>query len=155
METCVKDSSRSCINESGVIKCTLHRICMCYGSEFFFSPSKCVAEWCCQLLRLCGIGERWRWAECGSCVEWCWQGNGVLGEKPVLVPLCPPQIACGLLWDWTGAFGVSGQLLATWAKATACRLFLMCQILEGGLLWTVLCASGGCCCGLIGTDCNV
>ena len=23
----------------------------------------------------------------------------VLGEKSVLVPLCAPQIACGLLWD--------------------------------------------------------
>jgi len=23
----------------------------------------------------------------------------VLGEKPVLVPLCPPQIQHGLVWD--------------------------------------------------------
>ena len=37
----------------------------------------------------------------GAPVEWSWQGKiEVLGEKPVSVPLFPPQIPHGLTWDF-------------------------------------------------------
>ena len=38
-----------------------------------------------------------RMNEYGTLVEWYWQGKTeVVGEKPVLVPLCPPQISQSL-----------------------------------------------------------
>jgi hypothetical protein len=40
---------------------------------------------------------------------------GALGEKPVLVPLCSPQILHGLAWDWTFLPSVRRQQLTTWA----------------------------------------
>jgi hypothetical protein len=50
----------------------------------------------------------WRWLAfsifpCnGASVEWQWQGKTeILWEKPILVPLCPPQIPHGLTRDWT------------------------------------------------------
>lgn len=40
--------------------------------------------------------------ECGELVEWQWQGEyELLREKPVPLPLCPPQIPHELAWDWT------------------------------------------------------
>jgi len=40
----------------------------------------------------------------GALVEWYWQEKSeVLGEKPVAVSLCPPQISHGLNWDRTHA----------------------------------------------------
>jgi hypothetical protein len=40
-----------------------------------------------------------------------------LGEKPVPVPLCPPQISHGLTREQTRASAVKGQRLTAWAMA--------------------------------------
>jgi hypothetical protein len=54
----------------------------------------------------------------GTPVEWNWQGKTeVLGEKPVPVPLCPPQIPHGLTRDRTQASTVRGRRLSTWTMA--------------------------------------
>jgi hypothetical protein len=54
----------------------------------------------------------------GAQVEWNWQGKTeVLGEKPVPVPLCPPQIPHGLTRDQTRASVVRGWRLTAWAIA--------------------------------------
>jgi hypothetical protein len=54
----------------------------------------------------------------GAPVEWNWQGKTeVLGEKPVSVPLCPPQIPHGLTRDRTRASAVGGRRLTAWAMA--------------------------------------
>jgi hypothetical protein len=37
--------------------------------------------------------------------------NRQLGEKPVPVPLCPPQVSHGLTWDRTQASAVRGRRL--------------------------------------------
>jgi hypothetical protein len=51
-------------------------------------------------------------------VEWNWQGKTEeLGEKPVPVPLCPPQIPHGLSRDRTRASAVGGRRLIAWAMA--------------------------------------
>ena len=43
---------------------------------------------------------RWRINECGSFVQWNWQGKTeVLGDNPVTVPLCPSQISYWLFWN--------------------------------------------------------
>jgi hypothetical protein len=66
----------------------------------------------------------WRWSGIfifpsnGAPVEWNWQGKTeVLGEKPVPVPLCPPQIPHGLTRDRTRASAVRGRRLTAWAMA--------------------------------------
>ena len=47
-------------------------------------------------------------------VEWHWQGRTeALGEKPVTVPLCIPQIPHGLTWYWTRVYAVTGRRLNT------------------------------------------
>jgi hypothetical protein len=57
----------------------------------------------------------WVWR---ATVEWYWQGKTEkLGEKPVSVPLCPPQIPHGLTRAQTRASAVRGQRLTTWAMA--------------------------------------
>jgi hypothetical protein len=43
--------------------------------------------------------------------------NRQLGEKPVPVPLCPPQTPHGLIEDWTRASTVEGRRLTAWAMA--------------------------------------
>jgi hypothetical protein len=54
----------------------------------------------------------------GAPVEWNWQGKTeVLGEKPVPVPLCPPEIPHGLNRDRTRASAVGGRRLTAWAMA--------------------------------------
>jgi hypothetical protein len=54
----------------------------------------------------------------GAPVEWNWQGKTeVLGEKPVTVPLCPPQIPHGLTRDRTWASAVGGRRQTAWAMA--------------------------------------
>jgi hypothetical protein len=54
----------------------------------------------------------------GAPVEWNWQGKTEeLGEKPVPVPLRPPQIPHGLTRDWTRASAVGGRRLTAWAMA--------------------------------------
>ena len=66
----------------------------------------------------------WRWLvflvfPCNVApVELNWQGKTeVLGEKPVPVPLCPPQIPHGLIWDRTRSSAVRGRRLTAWAMA--------------------------------------
>jgi hypothetical protein len=52
----------------------------------------------------------------GAPVEWNWQGKTeVLGEKPVPVPLCPPQISPGLTRDRTRVSAVRSRRLTAWA----------------------------------------
>ena len=60
----------------------------------------------------------------GAPVEWNWQGKTeVLGEKPVPVTICPPQIAHGLIRDRTRASAVRGRRLTAWAMARpSCRV---------------------------------
>jgi hypothetical protein len=43
----------------------------------------------------------------------------VLGEKPITVPLCPPQISYGLTWDRTRTFAVRGL-----PNTSCCRSYL-------------------------------
>jgi hypothetical protein len=51
----------------------------------------------------------------GALVELNWQGKTeVLGEKPIPVPLCPPQIPRGLTRDRTRASAVVGRRLTAW-----------------------------------------
>jgi hypothetical protein len=51
----------------------------------------------------------------GAPVEWNWQGKTeILGEKPVPMPLCPPQIPHGLTRDRTRARAVRGRRLTAW-----------------------------------------
>jgi hypothetical protein len=55
----------------------------------------------------------WIWR---ATVEWYWQGKiEELGEKPVPVQLCPPQIPHGLTRARTRASAVRGRRLTTWA----------------------------------------
>jgi hypothetical protein len=57
----------------------------------------------------------WVWR---ATVEWYWQGKTEeLGEKPVPVPLCPPQIPHGLTRARNWASAVRGRRLTTWATA--------------------------------------
>jgi hypothetical protein len=57
----------------------------------------------------------WVWT---AMVEWYWQRKTEeLGEKPVPVPLCPPQIPHGLTQVRTRASAVRGWRLTTWAMA--------------------------------------
>jgi hypothetical protein len=53
----------------------------------------------------------------GAPVEWNWQGKPDTREKPVPMPLCPPQIPHGLTRDWTWASAVGGRRLTAWAVA--------------------------------------
>jgi hypothetical protein len=46
-----------------------------------------------------------------------WHDAGDLGEKPVPVPLCPPQIAHGLTRAQTWTFMVRYRQLTTWTMA--------------------------------------
>jgi hypothetical protein len=39
----------------------------------------------------------------------------VLGEKLIPVPLCPPQIQHGIVWNWARIFMVTGGHLTAWA----------------------------------------
>jgi hypothetical protein len=56
--------------------------------------------------------------------EWNWQGRTeVLGEKPVPVPLCPPQIPHGLARDRA----VRGRRLTAWGMARPSR-FSYCNL---------------------------
>jgi hypothetical protein len=50
--------------------------------------------------------------EYGALVQLYRQGKTeVLGEKPVPVPICPPQISHGLTWDRSRASEVTGPRL--------------------------------------------
>jgi hypothetical protein len=58
-------------------------------------------------------------------VEWNWQWKTeVLGEKPVPVLLCPPQIPHGLTRDRTRASAVRGRLLTAWDMALPSLMIL-------------------------------
>jgi hypothetical protein len=57
----------------------------------------------------------WVWR---ATVKWYWQGKTEeLGDKPVPVPPCPPQIPHGLTQARTRASAVGGRRLTTWAMA--------------------------------------
>jgi hypothetical protein len=57
----------------------------------------------------------------GAPVEWNWEGKPeALGEKPVPVPLCPPQIPHGLTRHRTRASEVKGWRLTAWTIARPC-----------------------------------
>jgi hypothetical protein len=66
----------------------------------------------------------WVWR---ATVEWYWQGKTEgLGEKPVPVTLCPPQIPHALTRARTRASAVRGRRLTTWAMAR--RIYgILCQ----------------------------
>jgi hypothetical protein len=73
---------------------------------------------CASILRIPQIIWVWR-----ATVEWYWQGKTEeLGEKPVPVPLCPPQIPNGLNRARTRASAVRGRRLTTWATARPLRM---------------------------------
>jgi hypothetical protein len=60
----------------------------------------------------------------GAPGEWNWQGKTeVLGEKPVPVPLCPPQIPHGLTRDRTRFSAVTGRRLTACATARPYDMF--------------------------------
>jgi hypothetical protein len=74
----------------------------------------------------------WRWLvpfifPCNwAPVEWNWQGKTeVLEEKPVPVPLCPPQIPHRLTQDRTQPSAVRGWRLTAWAMARPLALFYL------------------------------
>jgi hypothetical protein len=55
---------------------------------------------------------------CRPTVEWYWQGKAEeLWEKPLPVPLCPPEIPHGLTRARTRASAVRGRRLTTWAMS--------------------------------------
>jgi hypothetical protein len=68
----------------------------------------------------------WPFRSNGAPVEWNWQGKAEeLGEKPVPVPLCPPQIPRRLTRDRTRASAVGGRRLTAWAMARPTRTALL------------------------------
>jgi len=44
-----------------------------------------------------------------------WETQNVPGEKCIPVPLCRPEIPCGLDWNWTQASTVKAGWLTAWA----------------------------------------
>jgi len=63
---------------------------------------------------LYSVSGRWM-NECGVMVEWYWQGNTeVPGEKPVIVPLSPPQMPHWLVSGWTRVWVTHTALLMSW-----------------------------------------
>jgi hypothetical protein len=65
----------------------------------------------------------WVWR---ATVEWYCQGKSdELGEKPVPVPLCPPQIPHGLTRTRTRTSDVRGRRLTTWVIARPFRIVLL------------------------------
>jgi hypothetical protein len=73
--------------------------------------SYCYCYWC-ERVRLLSVELR------PLTVEWQWQGKTKeLGEKPVTVPLRPPEIPHALPWVRTHAAVVRSRRLTTWAMA--------------------------------------
>jgi hypothetical protein len=73
----------------------------------------------------------WVWR---ATMEWCWQWKpGGLLEKPVLLPLCQPQIPYRLIRVRTWASAVRGRRLSAWTMA---RPFNLSNIVRkvGGLV---------------------
>jgi hypothetical protein len=69
-------------------------------------------------------------SEYGAAVKWQWQGKtDGLGEKPVPVSLCPPQIPHGLPWTQTRASAVRRWRLTAWASQPLLR-YLTALLLE-------------------------
>jgi hypothetical protein len=83
-------------------------------SDFFFLEDgvglvpKCGCLLNVSILRIPQMIRVWR-----AMVEWYWQGKTELGEKPVPVPLYPPQIPHGLTRARTRAPAVRGRWLKT------------------------------------------
>jgi hypothetical protein len=68
----------------------------------------------------------WIWR---ATIEWYWQGwTEYLGEKPIPVPLCPPQTPHGLTRTWTRAC-VSGWWLTAWAIARPQRMMARVHVI--------------------------
>jgi hypothetical protein len=65
----------------------------------------------------------------GAPVEWNWQGKTeALGEKPVPVPHCPPQIPHGLTRYRTRTSAVGGRRLTAWAMAQSSAILLKYKV---------------------------
>jgi hypothetical protein len=83
----------------------------------------------------------WDWR---ATVEWYWQGKTEeLGEKPVPVPLCPPQIPHGLTRPRTRSSAVRGRWLTTWAMARPihlCHCNLFTSFIRGSFNNAVSCS---------------
>jgi hypothetical protein len=76
------------------------------------------------------LGDIW---VCRAMVEWYWQGKREeLGEKPVPVPLCPPQIPHGLTQSQTRAFVMRGW----WHNCLS--LGMASVIVTNWQLWTII-----------------
>jgi hypothetical protein len=104
-------------------------------------------EWLCDGVRLTSLNcchyrthcsspdDMWVWR---TTVDWYWQGKTEeLGEKPVPLPLCPPQISSGLTRARSRASAVRGQWLTAWAMARAGLpiLFVAISLSSGYHAW--------------------
>ena len=61
------------------------------------------------------VRETWAWSICGMMLT---GETEVLGEKPVLLPPCPPQIWYRLIWDRIRTSAVRGLWLTSWGFKT-------------------------------------
>jgi hypothetical protein len=89
-------------------------------NSYFFSPwrwgGSSTQAWMPTYVIILRIPQMiWVWR---ATVEWYWQGKTEeLGERPVPLPLCPPQIPHRLTRARTRASAVRGRRLTTWAMA--------------------------------------
>ena len=51
----------------------------------------------------------WWMNECGTMVEWYWQGKRAVAQNPVPVPLCPAPLSRRLTWDRNRAYAVTSR----------------------------------------------
>jgi hypothetical protein len=101
---------------SVLLACTIHRG---HHFNFYFSwirGGSSTQAWMPTYVSILRVPQMiWVWR---ATVEWYWQGKTEEpGEKPVPVPLCPPQMPHGLTQARTRASAVRGRLLTTWAMA--------------------------------------
>jgi hypothetical protein len=92
-----------------------------YAESIWYWPSPRweAGDWHGQNLLLLFMSMRW-----GAQAEWQWQGKtDRLGEKPVAVPLCLPQIPHGLTQARFRASTVRGRQWTAWAIESALSEF--------------------------------
>jgi hypothetical protein len=76
-------------------------------------------------------------SEYGAAAEWYWQGKTEgIGEKPLPVPLCPPQIPHGLPWERTGTSAARSQRLREIRLEGVDWIHLAQDRDSSGILWT-------------------